>query len=166
MRLIALGVAAGLVALMAPPPAQASEDKVEDYGVAPLVPCPTLDHPPSESEATLMIICSESYDDFGHGAVYRTFDVKLQVGKPRPYAVGDPGGNEIDPNAPVYPIRGTKTTSVCSPVSDFMKNAGKNCVENDWKGDGRCFQTPFGDWKCTLNGLRTDSRANRPPPAP
>lgn len=162
MKTIWTVLVAALVTLSLASTATASEDKVEDYGVSSVEPCPTIDHPPSAAEAAQLLTCSQSYDDFGHGTVYRTFNVKVQVGKPRAYAVGDPGGNDIDPSAPVYPIRGSQTDAVCSPISDYMKNAGKNCAEFDQTTDGRCFQTPFGDWKCTWSLMRAATRFNVP----
>ena len=162
LRLLSLLI--GALALVAPACAHAGETTAQDYGVSPTIPCPASTYPPDQTEAELLIICSGNQDDFGHAKVYRTYNVHLQVAKPRAYAYGDPGGDAIDPEAPVYPIRGMKTTAVCSPVSAYMQNEGKNCSEFDWKGDGICYRTSFGDWKCQLPGTRMASRDQVPPP--
>jgi hypothetical protein len=161
---LVIGLCAGFLSAAMGGSAWAAEDSITDYGVSPAILCPTITHAPSASEAALLIACSTSYDNFNHAAVYRTFNVRIQVGKPRAYAIGDPGGNEIDPSSPVYPIRGQRTLSLCSPISDYMKNAGKNCSESDFQGDGICYLTPYADWKCALGGILVASRYNVPPP--
>jgi|SRR5665213_1153834 len=133
----------------------------QEYGTRAAIPCPSIKHPPSAQDAALLITCASESDDTSHGHVNRVTSATVQLGSPRAYAVGDPGSREADPSAPVTPIRGTYTSWNCGPISDYMKNAGKNCLSIDWSGTGICYRTPFGDWKCNLGGANhTNTRAN------
>ena len=137
---------------------RAQADTAATYQVREVVPCPSISHPPDAQEATLLLTCSKDSDNFGHGTAYRSVVSGVQVAAPRAYTYGDPGGNEINANAAVYPIRGQSIDYVCAPVSDYMKNAGKNCSAYTYSGLGICYQTPFNDWKCVLNGTRTNTQ--------
>ena len=102
------------------------------------------------------------------GSLYLVENVKVEVGKGTAF-MQLPGGSrpfEADPDGLVYQIRGSLLRYACSPVSDFMGNAGKNCsVDNEEKATGTCFRNGFGDWICNLmqNGVPTTWK--QPPPA-
>jgi hypothetical protein len=133
----------------------------QQYGTRPAIPCPSIKHAPSAQDAALLIACVGESDDPSRGSVSRVTNATVEVGAPRAYTAGDPGTREADPSAPVTPIRGSYTTWLCNPISDYMKNAGKNCQSMDWSGTGICYRTPFGDWKCHLGGSNhTNSRSN------
>jgi hypothetical protein len=80
------------------------------------------------------------------------------------FANNDRNDGDIDPDIDIYPIMRSKTDSICSAVSDYMQNDGHNCTEMDYSGDGICYQTSFGDWKCLLPGSRVATRDQVPPP--
>jgi hypothetical protein len=81
-------------------------------------------------------------------------DVKLQVGKPRPFVYQtDAGFPGIDLDAQVYPLQGSYTAYLCR-VIDNIQTAGKNCVKSAVpQATGWCYKTSFGDWKCRMQGM-------------
>ena len=157
-RAVAIFTCVGVLGLT---PAHGQTDAAQQYGTRPAIACPTVTHPPTAQEAVMLITCAGESDDPSHGHVERVTDATVQLGSPRAYAVGDPGTREADPNAPVTPIRGSYTSWTCGPISDYMQNAGKNCLSMDWSGNGTCYKSPFGDWKCRLGGSNhANTRAN------
>ena len=148
-------IGASVVAFMM---SQVRADTAATYQVREVVHCPSISHPPDAQEATVLLTCNKDSNNFAHGTAYRSVVSGVQVAAPRAYTYGDPGGDEINPSAAVYPIRGQSIDYVCAPVSDYMQNAGKNCSAYTYSGLGICYQTPFNDWKCVLNGTRTNTQ--------
>lgn len=59
----------------------------------------------------------------------------------------------IDTGAKVYPINGSFTIAQCTQVSDYMQNAGKNCMWTDIpQAKGACYKTSNAGWSCFMNG--------------
>ena len=136
----------------------------EAYGVRPAVQCPSVTRPPSLAQVVLLIACEGDHDVDNNDQVARISNIQVRMGNPRPANYSDPSGDNIDPSVDVIPIRGSKTISTCSVISDYMQNQGANCTESDFAGEGTCYQTSFGDWACVLPGTIVTSRGQMPPP--
>ena len=92
-------------------------------------------------------------------------NVKVEVGKARPYQQLSDSHPDIDTTAPLYPIRGSLTRYICHPVSSYMNNAGKNCSSwNEPNATGVCYKTTFGDWNCAMTDLSGIQTSPVPPP--
>ena len=79
-------------------------------------------------------------------------DVKLEIGKGRPFQSGSDRFPEVDVTSPVYPIRGSFTGYSVGRLSTDQSNRGKNCyVTFNPNATGQCYRTTFGDWKCNMN---------------
>ena len=141
-------------------PALGTEDTLAEYGSLPAIPCPTISHPPSESEAALLITCSLSYDRFQFAQVIRVYDARVEMDAARDYTYGDPG--EADPSGRIYPIRTYFTQSTCAPIAN--REPGKSCNEIDFAGISICYRLPPGAWTCTAGGSKTAARDGVPPP--
>lgn len=117
----------------------------------------------SADQAKVYVICHEEKES--RGDLYLVEDVKVEVGKPRPYQVRVDSHPDIDTTAPVYPVRGSFSQYQCVEVSDYMKNAGKNCNRYDHPhAEGVCYKTNYGDWQCQMFDLnRTQTRDVAPP---
>ncbi|MDQ2746444.1 MAG: hypothetical protein M3T96_04195 [Acidobacteriota bacterium] len=91
-----------------------------------------------------------------------------KVGGAIPYNSNDfPYATDIDPDAPVYPIRAVFDKYQCGAVSAISEDKGKNyTVYPAPKATGVCVKTTFGDWRCSITN--TDDSKNRqfnmPPP--
>ena len=162
LRLRYFTTIAGLLALTVAPAHAGSV--MDTYGVRPAVQCPSITQPPNLAEVVLLLTCFGDHDEDSNGQVGRVSNIRVRMGSPRPATYDDPNDGDIDTNVDVYPIRGSKTDSICSAVSDYMQNNGHNCTEVDYAGDGICYQTSFGDWKCVLPGNRVTTRDQMPPP--
>ena len=113
--------------------------------------CSPVTSPPSTATATVLVQCTmEAMSDLGVGLVQ---DVKIEVGKPRPFDNwGDLGLASIDHTAPVYPIQGDYNAYLCRLISN-MAPAGNSCVRTVITGaQGRCWKDSFGKWHCRLQG--------------
>jgi hypothetical protein len=100
-------------------------------------------------------------------------DLKIQVGGAIPFNPKTyPYASDVNPNAPVYPLRGSYRNYLCAPVSDDEQwgNRGANCtVFVNTKATGVCWKTTFGDWWCAITngGGANDSNLTEykmPPP--
>lgn len=101
--------------------------------------------------------------------LYLVGTVKLQVGKGRPFLYSTDGRqSDIDPDQPVYPIRGSYTSISCSAESDILQNAGKNCMIYDLPNAvGICYRTLFADWHCNMYDIMNNTNVvqyGAPPP--
>ncbi len=158
-----VAIAGAILSLFAAP-AYADDSVTETYGVRPAVQCPDVRRPPTLAEVVLLIKCRGDHDVDGNGQVGRVWNIQVRIGSPRPARYDDPNEGDVDASVDVYPIRGSKTDSTCSAISDYMQNNGHNCLEVDFAGEGTCYQTSFGDWKCVLDGTRVTYRGEMPPP--
>ena len=99
------------------------------------------------------------------GELYLTEDVKLEIGKGRPFDRAD-GSGDADVTELVYPVRGSYTYYRCYPISSAHPE-GKNCKKIVCpKAEGICYKTSFGDWKCVMADIRTSKTVDGyfPPP--
>ena len=122
-----------------------------DYQARAPRTCSTVTNPPSVSQAAVMVQCSmDALTDTGLGLIQ---DVKVQIGKPRPFNNwSDLGLLSIDPSATVYPLQGSYTGYFCSLISN-MAPAGQSCLKSTVPAaQGACWKTSFGDYRCKLQG--------------
>jgi hypothetical protein len=114
--------------------------------------CSSVTSPPTVAQATVLVQCTMEADSLmGVGLVQ---DVKLQIGKPRPFVYQtDAGFPGIDLDAKVYPLQGSYTAYLCRTI-DNIQTAGKNCVKSAVpQATGWCYKTSFGDYKCRMQGM-------------
>lgn len=112
------------------------------------------------------VICNIETESGQH--LYLLENVKVEVGKGTPFKElpGDVRPFTADPDGLVYQIRGSMTRYQCSPISDILENAGKNCnTYEEPKATGACFRDGFGDWVCNMTDLRSVDTFGVPPPA-
>ena len=99
------------------------------------------------------------------GELYLTENVKVEIGKGRPFEQGD-GSGDVDVHELIYPIRGSYTYYRCYPVNS-VHPLGKNSVKVEQpKAEGLCYKTTFGDWKCTMADFHTGKSLDGYFPAP
>jgi len=134
-----------------------------DYQARAPRTCATLTSPPSASQATVMVQCSmDALTDTGLGLIQ---DVKLQVGKSRPFVYWtDAGLAGIDLTATVYPLQGSYTGYFCRLISN-MAPAGQSCIKSAVPAaQGWCWKTSFGDYKCKMQGGAPKMEQGMPAP--
>ena len=103
--------------------------------------------------------------------LYLITDLNLEMGASRKGNPRSDTYDDLDPNAPVYPIRGSFTRYQCSRQFNLdasHSNVGTNCnAYPQPKAQGICYRTTFGDWKCKMFDRVTDSSTAKmhvPPP--
>jgi hypothetical protein len=134
-----------------------------DYQARAPRTCATVTSPPSAAQAVVMVQCSmDGLSDTGLGLVQ---DVKLQIGKARPFVYWtDAGLAGIDLTATVYPLQGSYTGYFCSLISN-MAPAGQSCIKSAVPvAQGWCWKTSFGDYKCKLQGGAPQMVQGQPAP--
>jgi hypothetical protein len=113
--------------------------------------CTTVTSAPSAAQATVMVQCSmDSMSAFGVGLIQ---DVKLQIGKARPFVYWtDAGLTSIDLTATVIPLQGSYTGYLCNKISN-MAPVGGSCIKSVVPvAQGWCWKTSFGEFKCKMQG--------------
>lgn len=114
--------------------------------------CTKLTKPPTLAQAKALVQCNLEGMFPGPSLVLVT-DVDLEMGAVRNQTPLDQT-NDSDPRSKIYPLRGSLTRYACSPAADYP--AGANCQK--WpaavggNAPGKCWQTSFGNWECTLTG--------------
>ena len=147
--------ALGLASLATPARAQT---EAAAYGTRAPVQCgPFRSFDGSPAAATRIWQCAYERDALpsATGSLYLLEDMAIQVGAARAYSVvQDMYLTEPDPAGRVYPLRATWTVVQCGVIRDFqpLYNIGSNCNEYYKRGEGSCYRTQFGDWRCSLNG--------------
>lgn len=98
--------------------------------------------------------------------LYLVTDVKLEVGKGRPFSLATDAVENIDPAQTVYPVRGTYAWWQCSAIGSINGQPGKNCVKDEMtEASGRCYKSTFGEWHCLMFGGGPHDSTRYPPPA-
>lgn len=134
-----------------------------DYQARAPRTCKSVTSPPSASQAAVMVQCSmDALTDTGLGLIQ---DVKVQVGKSRPFVYWtDAGLTNIDLTATVYPLQGSYTGYFCTLISN-MSPAGQSCIKSAVPAaQGWCWKTSFGEYKCKLQGGAPQSVGGMPAP--
>jgi hypothetical protein len=118
---------------------------------------------PSPEQAIQYFKCEREKGVDGQTNIYLYENVKLEIGKGRPYQVSDMRLSDIDPSLLVYPIRGSFDMYQCKDPNHLLSNQvpEKNCsVSQDLQGKGVCYKTTFGDWSCIM-GYDLDFRSTK-----
>ncbi len=120
---------------------------------------------PSAAQAVQYVICNSEHELANQ--LYLLDEVKVEVGGPRPFNPRDDRNvRNLDPKQPLYGIRGSYKQYQCSPVSNYMRNAGRNCFVYDHQhAEGYCYKDTFGDWHCGMRdtGAQLVSQIAAPP---
>jgi hypothetical protein len=121
--------------------------------------------PPSPAQAAAYVICHAEGES--GGALYLVDELVItDIGPGRPHERTENLRYNIDTNQPVYAIRGTGEFYQCNPTHG--PPTGTNCsITHVRKGEGDCYLTTFGDWRCYMsdrNAVPNEVR-DRPPPA-
>jgi hypothetical protein len=115
--------------------------------------CAQVTSPPNAAQAAALVQCSTESDTTGSSTPLITLvtDLQVEIGSPRDYMAGVDRWSDTDVRAKVYPIRGQGTMWQCSPVATY--GVGQNCANYPAAagGQGSCYKTTFGDWKCHMS---------------
>lgn len=119
---------------------------------------------PSSAQAAQYVICGDEHIIDG---LILDEDVKVQVGKGRPYnPKEDYNVHDIDVNALVYPIRGSLKQYNCAEIAPDGSNRNRNCsINNEPNAKGLCYRDSFRDWNCKMvDGMTGEITHQQPPP--
>ncbi|QDZ02904.1 hypothetical protein FQ775_22455 [Nitratireductor mangrovi] len=128
----------------------------ENYGSRDPVACPQVEGAgPTLDEAVELFRCTNEIEA---SHLFLVDDVRLQIGKSRPFQDGD-NYPEIDRALAVFPIRGAWTEHQCTNIKTFPGAAPASCrVFDKTNGSGICYRTTFGDWRCQMSGASANLR--------
>jgi hypothetical protein len=147
--------------------AQAQSGVGAVYGTRDPAVCKSKKEPakgaPSPEQAIQYFKCEREKGVDSQSNIYLYENVKLEIGKGRPYNVSDMNLSDIDSSLPVYPIRGSFDVYQCKDPKHMLsnQNPGKNCsVNENVQGKGVCYKTTFGDWSCIM-GYDVDFRSTK-----
>src|SRR6185437_11446426 len=117
--------------------------------------CASVTKPPSVAQAAIMVQCS--MDGLGSTGLSLIQDVKIEMGKPRPFVYQtDAGLAGIDLSEQVYPLRGSYTGYFCTKIGGTLVPAGHSCIRSAVpESQGWCWKTSFGDYTCKMHGGAT-----------
>lgn len=165
MRTLVLALLAVFITTM--PAAIYAEGQGAKFGARDSRTCKSTKEPargaPSAEQARQYIICSSEH--VSSNSLFLVENVKVEVGKGRPFNIHNDLMTDADSTLPVFPIRGSRTVYMCNPISDILKNKGKNClVIDEPKSTGVCYKTTFGDWTCHMQDLDGSKKHGQPPP--
>jgi len=98
--------------------------------------------------------------------LYLLENIKVEVGKGRPFQPSDLNFPDIDNSQPLYPIRGSYDWYVCH-INEVGFPPGKNCsIYKEPSCTGFCYKTTFGDWNCTMVDRLAIARGPEREPVP
>ena len=165
----ALAVCIGFASL---PLAQAMPGDASAWGARNPGACPSisLKGAPTVAQVTGMLRCKHEVIQSAGGELWLMQNLKVAVGGPIPFvtAYNSYVMPEADVRVRTFPIRGSRTWSICKTRHDagIYGNPDLNCYETDVAAaKGVCWKTTFGDWKCLLTGSASGRRdPTRPPP--
>ena len=135
------------------------------FGARDARTCPSPKEPvkgaPNAAQLKQYVICGlESMKPAGSSGalLYLAGNVKVEVGKGRPFNIVTDSWPEVDPSQTVYPIRGTYMQWQCKvpeapiPGVGNAPLAGKNCFKYETMSTaaGVCYKDTFGDWHCKI----------------
>lgn len=134
------------------------------WGTRPAAACPTVRQAPSAAQAGALVRCAKESQSTSSGESWLVEDLQVQVGGATRFAAmyNEVTMPDADTRKPVYPIRGSWTWSVCKLRRDarIYGDPNLNCRETPvTRATGACWQTTFGDWKCTMNGTSGTTRS-------
>lgn len=141
------------------------------YGARDPETCPSRSAPasgaPSAEQAKHYLGCE--IEHVSGSMLYLLADVKVQVASsPRPYEVRHDIADQIDPQKPVYDIRGSYLKYQCPLTNSYDGEhfPGKHCsYANETNASGLCWQTSFGEWRCRMiDVMHLSNTVNHVPP--
>ena len=148
------------------------------YGAPGPRHCSSLTSPgnggPTAEQAAAIVIC-RSERDLGRDVLMLRDQVKItSVGPAEPYnGSGDYTAENVDPNQPVYRIKGSDLVYQCETIKPNMTGAehqrGSNCNATvEQNATGVCYRRMDREWFCTLYDFHAEKngRTNVPPPPP
>jgi hypothetical protein len=166
-RLLLLAVSTLAVGL---PLANAQQDAGKPYGARDPHTCASRKAPakgaPSSAQAAEYFTC-DSEAITGLKQLNQVADVKVEVApKGRPFSILTEPYADIDPDKPVYNIRGSFILQFCVALDGSIVKPGKNCQALDeTNATGICYMSTFGDWHCHMqdSGAWAHIRQGVPP---
>lgn len=152
-----IGLIAMTAALTMTSGAARAEDTMKLWGTRAAATCPSVRQAPTLALAAALVRCNKESQSTSTGESWLVADLQVQVGGATSFAamynaVTMP---DADTRKSVYPIRGSWTWSVCKLRKDarIYGDPNMNCRETPvTRATGACWQTTFGDWRCTMNG--------------
>jgi hypothetical protein len=121
--------------------------------------------PLTAAQAMQYFICGAE-GTFGDN-LYLVDQVKIEVGKGRPFLSQTDMLTDADVSSLVYPVRGSYVQYQISRLSTVFPNKGKNCsVYPAPHASGLCYRTTFGDWTCKMIDTSAPSMASQRDVAP
>jgi hypothetical protein len=107
---------------------------------------------PTGEQMSRIFICQEEgvSNSIGGGqTLHLLADVKMQVGKARPFSMQTDAWPDSDPSQPIYPVQGGYTHWTCGVIGDAANKQGHNCSKTEQPhSSGICYRNSFGDWVC------------------
>lgn len=140
-----------------------------EFGTRPAYQCgpfsDDLPGGPSGEDAAVIYICDEEREALAYGQQLTLLTNISFVREPeRQPTSSEAMSYGFVLGSSVYPFSGSLTQSVCTRVSDYMQNQGKNCTEYDIAGYGGCFFNSNGVWSCYFTRDRDlGTRYDQPP---
>ena len=125
--------------------------------------------PISAAQAMIYVACEAEGDrrvKMG-GTVYFIDILSLQVDpKPRQVTLRDVEnyGETIDREKPTYTLMGSVVSYTCFGLGNIYQR-GQNCIGRRIPQSlGKCYKTPFKDWRCSMSTYSQTSESKMPPP--
>ncbi len=105
----------------------------------------------SPEQARAYVICGQE-GTYGSGPdLALVSQVKIEVARGRPFNIRTDSFQSIDPTQTVYDIRGSLVSFNCG------YRGAESCKRGEQRaGEGICFRTTFGDWRCTFYDRNND----------
>lgn len=125
------------------------------YGSRDARPCtmPAVRGAPTATQAAQAVVCGwEGIKSGSNGQYLHLLDqVRVEVGRGKRYEPGQyTVGTDLDPTAPVYPIRGSQITYSCYRRAS-SEHPDRNCTAVDeTTATGICYTTSFGQLSCSM----------------
>lgn len=166
MKRATILVMAGLV--LAPVGGAAQTQRVAAWGARQAATCQPVRQIPSAAIAAQLVRCELERQSMASGESWLIEDLMIEVGGQTSFAsvYNTFVMPAADTRKTVYPIRSRWTWSVCMLRADakLYGDPNLNCRETPvTQGKGVCWQTTFGDWKCTMNGTSGETRTKLRP---
>jgi hypothetical protein len=139
------------------------------YGSRDPYVCQSMKEPtsgaPSGQRLIDLVRCGSGGERLYSGQLYLLENVKVQIGKGRPYQPTDKA-HKLDPSKPVYPIRGSYDKYQCDALNPKLGMKGRNPTDNcsmypNPKAEGICYTTTFGEWDCLMSDKEIGVQAAR-----
>jgi hypothetical protein len=120
---------------------------------------------PNGEDAAVIYQCDQERDALGYGQQLTLLtNIAFSRGAERGATSAEMLSLGYVHGTPVYPFSGSLTQSICTRISAYMQNEGKNCTEYDIAGEGACYYTEQSVWYCYFTRDRDlGTRYDQPP---